>query len=148
MTDSLTEHLVVPVANEADATRTARALQAYEFDQVTVVYVIEHTADAIDILSPEQAREHGQDALEAFRAVIPDAGSETVAAADVVDGVLAVAADVDATAIAFQPRGGSRIVQLLSGDTALRLVTEADRPVIALPGGEEDESEGARGEDT
>jgi hypothetical protein len=52
-----------------------------------------------------------------------------------VEGVVDAANAVEASAIAFQPREGSRLRQFLSGDRTLRLVTEADRPVISLPGG-------------
>ena len=133
MSRTLLRRVVVPVADADDARETAEALELYAPERVTAVYVIEHTESAPDVLSPEQAQEHGTEALGAFREVYPDAGTEVVAAEDIVDGVLEVARDVQASAIAFRPRGGSRLVQFLSGDTALRLVTEADRPVIALP---------------
>lgn len=131
----ITTHVVVPIATEADARRTATQLRGYDFDQVTVVHVIEQGENMPDPVSPEQAEKEAEIAFAAFRDAIPDATTKRVYRNDVVQGIRDVAQEVEATAIAFHPRGGSRIVQFLSGDVTLRLVTEADIPVIALPEG-------------
>jgi nucleotide-binding universal stress UspA family protein len=132
MSQSLTAHLVVPVANADDAHATARSLREYPHGEVTVVHVVEKTGGAPDKLSLEQAEGLAEESFAAFQEVMPDVEAELVYAEDVVEGIVDLAVAVDGSAIAFRPRGGSRLVQLLAGDRALKLVTEPDLPVIAL----------------
>ena len=132
MSQSLTAHLVVPVANADDARATARSLREYQHAEVTVVHVVEEAGGAPDKLSLEQAEGLAEESFVAFQEVMPDVEAELVYAEDVVEGIVDLAVAVDGSAIAFRPRGGSRLVQLLAGDRALKLVTEPDLPVIAL----------------
>jgi nucleotide-binding universal stress UspA family protein len=138
MAQPLTAHLVVPVANEEDARATAISLAEYPHDRITVVHVIVKGGGSPDKLSLEQARELAQESFSAFREIIPDIETEIVYDEDVVEGVNDFAVSVDANAIAFRPRGGSRLIQLLAGDKALKLVTKTEPPVIALTDSDEE----------
>ncbi|MFC7098274.1 universal stress protein [Halobaculum marinum] len=128
---------VVPVASEKDATATASALAAHdaEVGDVTLVYVVEKAGGAADKAGVEQREEAAREAFDAFDAVLGGAATDHRIAyhTDIVDGILGVADDVDATAVVFTPRDGGRFIRLLTGDVALRLVTDADRPVVSLP---------------
>ena len=129
----LLEHVLVPVANETDAEKTALALEPYDPDQVTALHVVEKGGGTPDKTPVEQSEAVAADSYAAVRRVFPDANDHTAYARDVVDAIFEAAGEVDASAIAYRSRGGNRIMQFLSGDRSLKLVTQADRPVIALP---------------
>lgn len=137
MTKNITSHIVVPIASEEDARKTAQLLETYDYGRITAVHVIEKGGGAPDKLSLEQAEQRAEEAFAAFHEIIPDAEVEEVYRHDVVQGILDAANDADASAIVFRPRGGNRILQFLSGDTTLKLMTKADRPVIAIPHGDD-----------
>lgn len=130
---NLLGHVLVPVANEEDALATARALEPYDPDSVTALHVVEKGGGVPDKTPVEQSEEIAEESYEAVRTVFPDADDHTAYARDIVGAMLGAADEVGATAIAYRSRGGNRLMQFLSGDTSLKLVTKADRPVVALP---------------
>lgn len=129
----LLDHVLVPVAHEDDALKTARALEPYDPDRVTALHVVEKGGGVPDKTPVEQSEELAAESYAAVRQVFPDADTHTAYARDVVGAIFEAANDVNASAIAYRSRGGNRIMQFLSGDLSLKLVTQADRPVIALP---------------
>lgn len=129
----LLSHVLVPVATEKDARTTAQALEPYQPEQVTVLHVVEKGGGVPDKTPVEQSEQVAEEAYAAFRAVFPDAEEHTAYARDIVGAIFDAADEVGATAIAYRSRGGNRIMQFLSGDVSLKLVTRCDRPVIALP---------------
>jgi len=123
---TLLSHVLLPVADEDDAEATARALKQYRPRRVTALHVVEKGSGVPDKTPVEQSEQLAEEAYAAVRGVFPDADDHTAYGRDIV-------AEVDASAIAYRSRGGNRLVQFLSGDRSLRLVTECDRPVVALP---------------
>ncbi len=116
---------------------------------MTLVYVVEKAGGAVDKAGVEQREAAADEAFDTFDAALPDvtADREIVYATDVVEGILAVADDVDATAVVFTPRDGGRFIRMLTGSVALRLVTDADRPVVSLPRPADEEPRGEGADD-
>lgn len=136
---ALLAHVLLPVANEEDALRTARALEPYNPERVTALHVVEKGGGVPDKTPVEQSEDLADESYAAVRTVFPDAGDHTAYARDVVDAIFDAADEVDASAVAYRSRGGNRLMQFLSGDISLKLVTNAPLPVVALPRGDDQE---------
>ncbi|PSP55975.1 universal stress protein [Halobacteriales archaeon QS_1_67_19] len=140
---ALFDHVAVPIASDDDAVTTAAALRPYldAIDRVTAVHVIEKGGGAIDKAPMEQRRADATEFLDPFETELGGAvpvETRIAFGTDVAETIVEAATAADATAIAFRPRGGSRIVRLLTGDTATQLVTDPELPVISLPNPTED----------
>ncbi|WP_336325558.1 universal stress protein [Halovenus sp. HT40] len=131
--EKLLGHVLLPVANEEDALATATALEPYDPEHVTALHVVEKGRGVPDKTPVEQSEEVAEESYDAVRTVFPDADDHTAYGRDVVDEIFAAAEEVDASAVAYRARSDNRIMQFLSGDLSLKLVTQGDRPVIALP---------------
>lgn len=142
MTDLL-GRVLVPVANEDVAEQTAVMAREYldADSEVQVLHVVQDE-QAFAEESEAEWEAFAEDAFERFRAVYGDDVETAVRhGTDIAETIFAVADDVEATAILFVPRGGSRWRQLMSGDVARTLVSEADQPVVALPRPDEAETD-------
>lgn len=126
-------NVLVPVANKQDAEKTANALAPYHPSHVTVLFVVEKGEGVPDKTPVEQSKTIAEESFSAVRSVFPEAEDHTVFSRNIVNAIFETAAEIDATAIVYRSRGGGRIMQFLSGDLSLKLVTQADRPVVALP---------------
>jgi len=131
------DHVVLPVANADDALATAKALEPYEPSSVTTLHVVEKGGGVPDKTPVEQSEDLAEESYAAVRSVFPDADDHTAYGRDIAAKIFEAADEVDASAIAYRSHGGNRLMQFLSGDISLKLVTGADRPVIALPREEE-----------
>ncbi|WP_340098936.1 universal stress protein [Salinibaculum salinum] len=129
----LLTHVLLPVANEEDARTTAEGLKPYDPNHVTALHVVEKGDGVPDKTPVEQSETVAEESYAAVRTVFPTADDHTAYARDIVGAIFDVAAEVDASAIAYRSRSGNRILQFLSGDRSLKLITQADCPVIALP---------------
>ncbi|MFB6300376.1 MAG: universal stress protein [Halobacteriales archaeon] len=129
----LLSHVLLPVAHEDDARKTATALKPYEPGHVTALHVVEKGGGVPDKTPVEHSETVAEDAYAAVRDEFPDADEHTAYARDIVEAIFDAAEEINASAIAYRARGSNRLMQFLSGDLSLKLVTQADRPVIALP---------------
>ncbi len=139
---ALTSRILVPVANEEDATRTCEAIAEHLSDEadttdVVAFHVIEKAGGAPD-KAPLPARE--EQAERIFKIV--ESYSQTfgytvetrlVFGTDVLESILDGAVEADATSILFVPRPSGRLTRLLTGNLSSQLVSEAPVPVITLP---------------
>mgnify|MGYP000444503278 FL=1 len=135
--EDILAHVLLPVAHEADALATATALEPYGPANVTALHVVEKGGGVPDKTSVEQSEDLAAESYAAVRTVFPDADGHTAYGRDVAAKIFEAADEVDASAIAYRSRGGNRLMQFLSGDISVKLVTQANRPVIALPREEE-----------
>lgn len=126
-------HVLLPVAHEDDALATARALAPYDPGRVTALHVVEKGKGVPDKTPVEQSEELAAESYAAVQRVFPDADEHTAYARDIVGAIFDAADEVNASAVAYRSRGGNRLMQFLSGDLSLKLVTKAPLPVIALP---------------
>ena len=133
------DHLLVPIASDADAESTATALaDNLDADRVTVVHVVEKAGGAPDKAGVEQREEAAAEAFDRFEEIYGESvETDIVYDTDVADGLLAAARDVAADALAFTPRGGGWFERVLSGSVTRDLLDETDRPVVVLPGGDQ-----------
>jgi len=131
--EDLLARVLLPVAHEADALATATALEPYGPGRVIALHVVEKGGGVPDKTPVEQSEELAAESYAAVRSVFPDADEHTAYGRDIAAEILAAADEVGASAIAYRSRGGNRLMQFLSGDVSLQLVTGADRPVISLP---------------
>jgi nucleotide-binding universal stress UspA family protein len=129
----LLDAVLLPVASKDDARSSARALAGQDYGTVTVIHVIEKAGGAPDKASVEQREEVAEEIFEAARDELDDIETDVVYGTDVVETIFDTAADRDASAIVVTPRGGNRFIRLITGDVALRLVTETEHPAIVLP---------------
>lgn len=132
------DHVLVPVASEDDARATCEAVDRYldGVQRLTAVHVIEKAGGAPDKAPLEKREEDAAEFLAVFESCAPDGvpvDTRTTYGTDVVDALFEEAADAGATAVAFRPREGSWILRLITGNTASRLTTDPDVPVISLP---------------
>lgn len=128
---------VVPVASVEDAERTCRALDPYlpAIESLVSLHVIESAAGPSDPASTRQREdiaEEIQDSMRELSAAV-ELETTTIRGGDPVDRILETADVTDATAIAFTPRSGGRIVRWLSGDVANKLIENDRHPVVVLP---------------
>lgn len=143
MSNSLTETILVPIASEKDAERTCEAVLRYVGDErptAHVVHVIEKAGGAPDKASVSQREERAERIFDIVESTFAgeSAGLETeiLYGTDVAEAILGRARELDASSIVFTPRGASKWVKLVSGDVAGKLLANADRPVLVLPGAE------------
>ncbi|WP_254279030.1 universal stress protein [Haloarcula marina] len=145
----LLDRVLVPVASEDDARTSARALARHDFGEAVFVHVVEKAGGAPDKAGVEQRELEAEEMFEAAEAVLGDVATDIYYGTDVVETIFDAAEDIDATAVVLTPRGGNRLLRLITGDVALRMVTENERPVVVLPDDEGDaDAETATGVNT
>jgi nucleotide-binding universal stress UspA family protein len=137
MDDALFERILVPLADPEDAARTARSLRPHVEDGTSLV--ITHVAEGSgpDLEIARGRDRFAEETYETFIDVLDREGVElewvTLRGREVAETVLDGTAAVEATLIAFVPRGLDRWARIIAGDPASRLIQHADVPVMVFP---------------
>ncbi len=137
MDDALFERILVPLADPDDAAQTARALRPY-VDSETTLIITHVTEDDGSEAAIVRGRNHfAEEIYGTFISVLDrdDVRLEwvTLQGREVAETIIDGTDAVDATLIAFCPRGLDRWAQVIAGDPASRLIHDADVPVITVP---------------
>lgn len=145
MTHPLFHRVVLPVASPDDARTICQALlpRLHDFEgSVLAVSVVEKAGGAPDKASVEQREEHARDIFTVVESELGSEGTdvetEILHGTDIAETIRDAADEYDASAIVLRPRGGSRWVKRLPGDTATNLIENTDRPVVVLPDRDEE----------
>lgn len=139
MPTSLLETVLLPLASPEDAEATCEAVVPYLADggRVIAVHVIEKAGGAPDKASVEQregrAEEIFETVTERFAGTEIDVETQLLYGTDVAQTIIDAAGDRDASAIVITPRTASRWTRLLTGDVALTLLSNTDRPLLVVP---------------
>ena len=105
--EDILAHVLLPVAHEADAEATARALEPYGPTHVTALHVVEKGGGVPDKTPVEQSEALAAESYAAVRSVFPGADSHTAYGRDVAATIFDAADEVDASAIATAPAAGT-----------------------------------------
>ncbi|MBV0924821.1 universal stress protein [Halomicroarcula limicola] len=135
----LLDRVLLPVASEEDAVTSARALSRRPHGEVVVINVVEKAGGAPDKAGVEQREEAAAEMFAAAREILGDVETDIYYGTDVTETIFDAAEEIDATAVVVTPRGGNRFVRMITGDVALRMITDNDRPVVVLPDEDADE---------
>lgn len=143
MTDVF-DRILLPLANAADAEATVRATDGYIDDgtEIVAIHVVEKAGGAPDKAGVEQREQTAKEAFAVVEEAFENVETAVYYGTSVADTIFEAADDHDVSGIVITPRGGGRLVRLLTGDVALHLVTESDYPVVVLPDPDEESSEG------
>lgn len=140
----LIDNVLVPIADEEDASQTAESLatwfqeeDAEQNTRITLLHVVEKGGGQIDKAPLPAATERGEKSLAVGRTLLENRGyhveTELRYGSDVVETIIGTARELDATALLFRPRAYSVLHRLLNGDTTGKLVRNSPCPAIVLP---------------
>lgn len=146
MAITLFDRIVIPVASEKNGRATCEAALPHLQEskgKAYLAHVIEKAGGAPDKASVEQRELVAEDIFNVAREPFKETGftdfeTRLLYGTDVVQTILDTCTEVDATAVVFVTREASRWKRLLSGDVALKLITENPYPVIVLPAPDND----------
>lgn len=136
--DTLFEQVLIPIASEDDARMARETILPYLAGSggvATVVHVIKYTEGGVNPSPVSMQEEDAERLFDIVNQDHPDLVVETKKAygTDITAAIFEVATEINASAIVFAPEEKSRLIRLLTGDTALSLISNPDVPVLAIP---------------